>query len=302
MMNGVKIIQKFLWVLSGCLFLSGCYSSNGQVFLFNRYALYGSTPAQIQVEKGDTLYQIAKRYDVSLQDLISVNGLRPPYALKVGQYLKLPTTTQYYTVQRGDTLYSIARKYNMSVQTLAEKNNLRAPYALNVGQKIVLEGTATASTAKTTTKTTQTTTKQTTKTTTASAQTYTAPQKRTSKFMWPVQGKVISNFGVVGKGRKNDGINISAPKGTAVKAADQGLVAYAGNELKGFGNLILIKHPDGWITAYAHNDKLLVRKGQKVIKGEKIATVGSTGGVNSPQLHFEVRSGKKAVNPKNYLP
>ena len=120
--------------------------------------------------------------------------------------------------------------------------------------------------------------------------------------MWPVQGKVIANFGSLGKGRKNDGINISAAKGTAVKAADAGTVAYAGNELKGFGNLILIKHHDGWITAYAHNDKLLVKKGQKVKKGEKISTVGSTGGVSDPQLHFEVRAGKKAVNPRTYLP
>ena len=113
---------------------------------------------------------------------------------------------------------------------------------------------------------------------------------------------MISGFGTLGKGRKNDGINIKAPLGSDVKAADKGVVAYAGNELKGFGNLILIKHPDGWITAYAHNQKLLVKKGQTVVKGEKIATVGQTGGVDGPQLHFEVRAGKKAVNPRKYLP
>lgn len=120
--------------------------------------------------------------------------------------------------------------------------------------------------------------------------------------MWPVQGTIVSKFGTIGKGRANDGINIKAAKGTAVKSADAGTVAYAGNELKGFGNLILVRHNDGWITAYAHNDRLLVKKGQKVKRGEKIATVGETGGVNSPQLHFEIRSGKKAVNPVNYLP
>ena len=119
--------------------------------------------------------------------------------------------------------------------------------------------------------------------------------------MWPVKGKIISNFGAIGKGRNNDGINIKAALGTTVKCADNGMVAYAGNELKGFGNLILVKHSDGWITAYAHNDKILVKKGQKVRKGEKIATVGSTGGVNSPQLHFEIRARKKAVNPRTYL-
>ena len=89
--------------------------------------------------------------------------------------------------------------------------------------------------------------------------------------------------------------------GTVVRAADAGTVAYAGNELKGFGNLILIKHNDGWVTAYAHNDTLKVRKGQKVSKGTPIATVGTTGGVPTPQLHFETRAGKKALNPLAYL-
>ena len=137
----------------------------------------------------------------------------------------------------------------------------------------------------------------------AAQTTYTPPAKnRSAKFLWPVSGTVISGFGNLGSGRKNDGINIKAPLGTTVKAADGGTVAYAGSELKGFGNLILLKHSDGWITAYAHNDKLFVRKGQKVVRGEKIASVGSTGSVTTPQLHFEVRAGKKAVNPRNYLP
>ena len=131
---------------------------------------------------------------------------------------------------------------------------------------------------------------------------YVAPKARKTKFDWPVKGTIISGYGNLGSGRKNDGINIKAALGTNVKAADSGTIAYAGNELKGFGNLILIKHSDGWITAYAHNDRLFVKKGQKVSRGEKIATVGSTGSVTTPQLHFEVRSGKKAVNPRPYLP
>ena len=124
---------------------------------------------------------------------------------------------------------------------------------------------------------------------------------RKNKFDWPVKGTIVSKFGAVGKGVNNDGINIRAAKGTTVKAADEGVVAYSGNGLKGYGNLVLIKHDDGWITAYAHNDKLFVKKGQKVRKGEKIATVGNTGGVNSSQLHFETRAGKTALNPLNYL-
>ena len=112
---------------------------------------------------------------------------------------------------------------------------------------------------------------------------------------------MISGFGATGKGRHNDGINIAAPRGTPVKAAENGVVAYAGNELRGFGNLLLIKHDGGWVTAYAHNEALLVRRGDRVRKGQTIARVGSSGGVSTPQLHFELRRGKNAVDPRKHL-
>ncbi len=296
------MVRKFTYILLVCLGLSGCYASNGEIRLFNRYSLFGSADS-VTVSKGDTLYSISRRHNVPLKDLIEANHLRPPYILKAGQVLQLPTA-RYHIVRKGDTLYSVSRQYNVDITTLSRKNNLRPPYVLHVGQKLALSGTVSGSSSyrgsKVSSSGTRKKTSVKTKKTTQKAPT--VVRKRTAKFMWPVKGKVISGFGIVGKGRKNDGINIKAARGTAVKAADKGTVAYAGNELKGFGNLILIKHTDGWITAYAHNQKLLVRKGQKVIKGEKIATVGSTGGVNSPQLHFEVRAGKKAVNPRNYLP
>lgn len=283
--------------------MSGCYSSNGDIRLFNRYSLFGTNPTSVTVEKGDTLYSIARRYDIPLKDMIEANHLRPPYSLHVGQVLRMPSA-QFHVVKKGDTLYSIAREHMVDVTALTQTNNLRPPYTLHVGQKLQLSGTVSGK--STSYKAAQAKTAKTTKTTAQKKsvvrETYTPPKKRTAKFAWPVQGKVVSNYGAIGKGRKNDGINIQAARGTTVKAADRGMVAYAGNELKGFGNLILIKHPDGWITAYAHNEKLLVRKGQTVIRGEKIATVGSTGGVNQPQLHFEVRAGKKAVNPRKYLP
>lgn len=301
------MLTKILPVLAVCLMLNGCYSSNGEIRLFNRYSLYGKNPSVVTVEKGDTLYSISRRYDVPLKDLIQQNGLRPPYNLKVGQSLQMPSA-KYHIVQKGDTLYSISRQYNLDVASLSQKNRLKPPYALNIGQKLALPGTVSgdgkslANTKVASSAASQTKVKPVQQKKNNSKSFSTVTSKRSGKFQWPVNGRVISGFGVIGKGRKNDGINISAAKGTAVKAADRGTVAYAGNELKGFGNLILVKHPDGWITAYAHNEKLLVRKGQKVIKGEKIATVGSTGGVNSPQLHFEVRAGKKAVNPRLYLP
>lgn len=127
------------------------------------------------------------------------------------------------------------------------------------------------------------------------------PPRSAARFMWPLSGKVISGYGPSGKGLHNDGINIAADAGAQVKAADNGIVAYAGNELKGFGNLLLIKHSDGWITAYAHNDKLLVRRGDQVSRGQIISTVGRTGNVETPQLHFEVRKGTQAVDPLKQL-
>ena len=275
-----------------CVLLAGCVNQNGQYMLFNKYRLFGTTPETIKVEKGDTLYSIAKRYDISISELIETNHIDSPDQLYVGQVLKT-SQIRYHTVKKGETLFSVARKNHTTVEALAQNNHLSAPYHLNVGQRLAVNGKASEQTHNVTKKYTQTKNYSTT---------YVAPKNRTSKFLWPVQGKVVSNFGATGKGRKNDGINISAPLGSCVKAADKGVVAYAGNELKGFGNLILIKHPDGFITAYAHTDKILVKKGQNVTRGMQIATVGKTGGVNTPQLHFEVRLGKKAVNPKIYLP
>ena len=326
--------MKKLFVLTYLLlFTSACSFDSGRIRLFN-YNVWGggSTPSSIRVTKGDTLYNISRKYEVPLREIIELNNLRPPYNLYVGQTLQLPAS-KYHIVEKGDTLYNIARRYNVDVTSLSRSNRISAPYTLSLGQKLILPdsvvdggrstyasttnnkpstikrwswssssktSTATPNTKKTT-KTTASRT-QTTKTKSTTSRYTPPPANRKTKFAWPVKGQIVSPFGTIGKGRNNDGINIKASKGTAVKAADSGTIAYAGNELKGFGNLILIKHNDGWITAYAHNEKLLVRKGQKVSRGEKIATVGTTGGVNTPQLHFEIRRGKKPVNPKSYLP
>jgi murein DD-endopeptidase MepM/ murein hydrolase activator NlpD len=120
-------------------------------------------------------------------------------------------------------------------------------------------------------------------------------------FSWPVQGNVILKYGATADGLRNDGINIAAPAGAPVMAAADGIVAYAGNQLRGFGNLVLIRHANGLITAYAHNQSLLVKKGDKVKRGTTIARVGSTGNVSKPQLHFEIRKGEEPVDPMKYL-
>ncbi len=126
---------------------------------------------------------------------------------------------------------------------------------------------------------------------------------KAEKFVWPVQsGEVISRFGTKPGGLHNDGVNIAAREGTAVLAAGDGTVAYAGQELKGFGNLILIRHANGWMSAYAHNDGLLVARGDQVRRGQPIARMGQTGDVDRPQLHFELRQETEAVDPLRYLP
>ena len=127
------------------------------------------------------------------------------------------------------------------------------------------------------------------------------PARASARFSWPLRGKVLASFGAAGQGLHNDGINLAAPAGTQVRAADNGVVAYAGSELKGFGNLLLIKHADGLTTAYAHNAKLLVKRGDEVKQGQVVAVVGRTGNVDSPQLHFEVRKGTQAMDPLAYL-
>ncbi|GDX35987.1 hypothetical protein LBMAG18_04980 [Alphaproteobacteria bacterium] len=126
-------------------------------------------------------------------------------------------------------------------------------------------------------------------------------EEKKNIFSWPVRGNVVSKFGPKKGGLYNDGINIKAKEGASVGSSEDGIVAYAGSELKGYGNLVIIKHSQGWITAYAHLKEINVSKGQKILKSQKIGSVGNTGSVNFPQLYFGLRKGREAVNPQNYL-
>lgn len=128
----------------------------------------------------------------------------------------------------------------------------------------------------------------------------TAPQD--GQFLWPLVGPILSGYGPTEDGLNNDGVNISADRGTTIRAAQAGTVAYAGNELRGYGNLVLIRHEDGWVTAYAHADSIMVQRGQQVQAGQPIATVGDSGSVTTPQLHFEIRQGSDAIDPMTRLP
>ncbi|WP_208977744.1 M23 family metallopeptidase [Labrenzia sp. 011] len=124
----------------------------------------------------------------------------------------------------------------------------------------------------------------------------------TETFRWPVRGRIISDFGAKPGGGKNEGVNLAVPEGTPVKAADSGTVIYSGNELKGYGNLILVRHDEGWVTAYAHNSELKVKRGDTVRRGDVVALAGASGSVNQPQVHFELRKGNKPVDPLKHLP
>jgi murein DD-endopeptidase MepM/ murein hydrolase activator NlpD len=120
-------------------------------------------------------------------------------------------------------------------------------------------------------------------------------------FRWPVRGKVITSYGAKTNGKANDGINLAVPEGTPVKAAEDGVVAYSGNELKGYGNLVLVRHTNGYVTAYAHASELLVKRGDAIKRGQIIAKSGQSGEVGSPQLHFEIRKGSSPVDPLQFL-
>jgi murein DD-endopeptidase MepM/ murein hydrolase activator NlpD len=261
----------------------------------------------VYVASSDTIYSIAKKYNVPINDLISDNNLSPPYILKAGEKIKIPQG-QYYQVASGDTLYSISRKYGMNVNSLITNNKLKEPYSVKVGQKLKVNRQATTNQAPSV-KIAEATKNPVTQTNAQPAikENKTQPTvepkiaDKNNHFSWPIKGEVISKFGPKSGGLFNDGINIQAKSGDNVKASEDGVVAYVGNELKGYGNLLIIKHSGGWISAYAHLDKSKVKRGAKVKKGQNIATVGSTGNVKSPQLYFGLRKGREAVNPQTYL-
>ena len=269
-----------------------------------------------QLSVGQKLLLKSKTEPVETADVLQVN--KPKNMVQTTTRVEL----QEIVVARGDTLYSISRKYSIPINDLAVMNKLTPPFELSVGQKLRVPNLAEASVARNSKTVTANVVKTEVKGVVAEKQTTTTtvaaqpvkkissdPTKKlptisarsSSKFAWPVRGKILSAYGAKSNGLFNDGINISATRGTAVKAAENGVVAYAGNEVKGMGNLVIIQHDGGWMTVYAHMDSMNVRRGHKVSVGQKIGTVGETGKVDSPQLHFEIRKGTKAYNPSSYL-
>lgn len=196
-----------------------------------------------------------------------------------------PAATGDITVLPGDTLYRLAQRHGVSPNALIRANQLRRPDHLAVGQQLLLPRNSPAE-----------------RTTPPSPVPSINIPLSATDFRWPVSGPILSSFGDKGDGRRNDGVNIAAAEGTAIRAAEQGTVLYAGDDLKTFGKLILIRHGAGYVTAYAHTQRTLVVKGDLVRRGEIIGHVGRTGGVTRPQLHFEIRRGRQVLNPVSYLP
>ena len=287
------------------------------------------------VKKKDTIYSIAKANKIPLKDLILRNNLTPPFNIKIGDKIFLPNIA-FHIVKAKDTVYSISKKYSVSLSSLVKLNKIEAPFILSIGQKIILpagikqesekytnyvvkdrQQTKTFANSKYGTKTKtvssikilrkekvveKTDSKSVEKHKEKVAKLITKPAPLvSSSFMWPTKGQVIAEYSVKTKGLRNNGINISAKMGTPVVAANNGIVAYAGNELKGLGNLVIIKHDKKYMTVYAHNDEIFVKKDDKVVMGQKIASVGKTGRVSTPQLHFEIRQGTKSINPRKML-
>ncbi len=283
-----------------------------------------SHPDQIVIGQGETLYMIARRYGVPLRSIIDANHLDPPFRLAAGTRLSLPQT-RFHIVQAGETLYAISRLYGVEVSTLASVNRLGAPYAIRSGEALKLpaaieppEQTASLSPAarpEAAPAPRAFSPAAPANSSPAAAEppekpapdqsrsvTTSGPKRGARVFAWPLEGRILESDGTGPTGTHNDGINIAARAGEAVRAADAGVVAYAGNELRGYGNLVLIKHPGGYMTAYAHNGRLLVKRGQAVKRGQEIAKAGATGSVSAPQLHFEIRQGTRALDPTGYLP
>ena len=250
-----------------------------------------------KVKKGDNLYSISKKFNIQIQKIIKYNKIKSPFKIYPKQKIILPKN-KIYIVKKGDTLYSISRKFKTDVFYLSNFNKLDNINQIKVNQKILIPDNSLK--LKEAKKHYTKKIEQKKKVVTQEKNTKTI-KKNNLNFIWPVKGKILNKFGSEVPGFFNDGINISSRLGTVVKASREGEIVYSGNEIPGYGNLILIKHTQNWITAYAHLDKIIKVKGNIVKKGETIGFVGNTGNVKEIQLHFEIRKGKEAVNPLKYL-
>ena len=299
--------------------------------LAKRYNVSAAAILQANGYKGPRVLSPGQQLIIPKQAAVAVAA--PALAPPVSKPLAAAAgPSSVHIVNRGDTLMSIARRNNVPVGELAKANNLDQSARLSLGMKLTVPGSKSAAVAPVAQPVAAAATVQpvappaTTKMAAAGgppqaarlaqATTNVAEEKpvveaasvKSSEatgalptFRWPVRGKVITSYGAKTNGKSNDGINLAVPEGTPVKAAEDGVVAYSGNELKGYGNLVLVRHSNGYVTAYAHASELMVKRGDTIKRGQIIAKSGQSGEVGSPQLHFEIRKGSSPVDPLQFL-
>jgi murein DD-endopeptidase MepM/ murein hydrolase activator NlpD len=289
--------------------------------LARRYNVSAASIMQANHLSGPRALQPGQRLVIPSQ----MAAIHPPAMSAPPATKMVNTPASVHVVNRGDTLASVARRNNIPVAQLAKANHLPATAQLKLGSKIsvpsrlaaeggaqpaaavVAQAPAAPSVApQAATKVAAAETSQ--KALLASPTAPVADEPKASEttsglptFRWPVRGRVITTYGAKTNGKQNDGINVAVPEGTPVKAAEDGVVAYSGNELKGYGNLVLIRHSNGYVTAYAHASELEVKRGDVIKRGQVIAKSGQSGEVGSPQLHFEIRKGSSPVDPLQFL-
>ncbi len=271
-----------------------------------------------RVSEGDALSSIADRYDVRLASLAAANNIPPPYLLYPGEVLRIPDDVpvpsrrpeiiqtalppaekaaskpaidgERYIVAHGESLALIAVRRGLTLGELVAANGLKPPYKIVPGQTLIIPAKEKAWQRS----------KRQTGTETASSLAPPPPLSREG-FIWPVDGDLISNFQQNRSKGRSGGVTIAAVKGASVRASDSGIVAYAGEALSGYGRMVMLRHAEGYVTLYAHNDAILVQEGDVVSRGQPIAAVGDSGDVDESQLHFEIRRGKMPIDPAEVL-
>ena len=304
--------------------------------LAKRYNVSSAAILQANGYKGPRMLSPGQQLIIPKQTAVAAAA--PALAPAASKPVAAATPPSVHIVNRGDTLMSISRRNNVPVAELAKANNLDQSAKLSLGMKLTVPGSKSAAAAAAAAPAAQpliaavpaqpvaTVAASGTKMAAAggppqaarlaSATTNVVEEKPVVEaasvkpseatgalptFRWPVRGKVITTYGAKTNGKSNDGINLAVPEGTPVKAAEDGVVAYSGNELKGYGNLVLVRHSNGYVTAYAHASELLVKRGDTIKRGQIIAKSGQSGEVGSPQLHFEIRKGSSPVDPLQFL-
>ncbi|MBI1362655.1 MAG: peptidoglycan DD-metalloendopeptidase family protein [Proteobacteria bacterium] len=316
-------------MLAGCATQPPAPVVNGRAA--QRSSAYSYTPPAVSsqttkpsmhiVQQGDTLSGIADKYNMTVDDLMEANNLSSPDMLRLGQKLKIEKPVKHYSLTRreiqeplteqaeevapaaaqsggavsythhkvnaGENLFRIGLKYGVSPLDIMAENDIQTPESLKAGTVLRIPVAVTKGVSE------------------SDERAIVKINQEAAKakgFIWPVRGKVLEGFGPKSAGIANTGIKILVPENTQVLAAEQGTVIYADNGLSSYGNLILLRHNNGLITAYAHNNKILVKRDERVAKAQVIALSGKTGNVDRPQLHFEVRRRARAIDPMTVLP